>query len=124
MAKPLHVQRLEKAMELAPFMKFAKDKLAKLNDIQSSSDSESDSERRHTFYNKEFIFNPQNITDERKWLHNLMLSESDNESEISDEDAYVKEMLKDHVREKKYRKKYHTNPAVSLLTHSISFIIN
>lgn len=112
MAKPLHIQRLEKALEIGPFMKFAKDKLAKLNDIQSSSDSESDSERRHTFYNKEFIFNPQNITDERKWLYNLMLSESDNETEI-DEDAYVKEMLKDHVREKKCRRKYHQNPAVS-----------
>lgn len=114
MAKSLHLQRLERALEIGPFMKFAKDKLTKLNDIQSSSESESDNdERRHTFYNKEFIFNPQNITDERKWLYNLMLSESDDETEITDEDAYVREMLKDHVREKKYRKKYHQNPAVS-----------
>lgn len=114
MAKSLHLQRLERALEIGPFMKFAKDKLTKLNDIQSSSESESDSdERRHTFYNKEFIFNPQNITDERKWLYNLMLSESDDETEITDEDAYVREMLKDHVREKRYRKKYHQNPAVS-----------
>lgn len=114
MADSLHIQRLEKALEIGPFIKYAKEKLAKLNDIHSSSDQEdSDSDRRHTFYNKELIFNPQNITDERKWLHDLMLSESDEDSDISDEDTYVKEMLKDHVREKKYRQKYHQKPTVS-----------
>jgi DNA helicase INO80 len=59
--------------------------------------------------------------EERKWLADVLLSDTDScDSEISDQDEYVREMLKNHVREKKYRKKYYQNANVSIfLTGSL-----
>jgi chromatin-remodeling ATPase INO80 len=112
MAKPLHVQRLEKALELGPFMAEAESILSKNDEIENSSDDES--VRRHTYQDKELMFNSENIGEDRKWLFDLLLSETESESEISDTDKYIGEMLRDHVREKRYRQKYHQNPNVSI----------
>jgi chromatin-remodeling ATPase INO80 len=112
MAKPLHIQRLEKALDLGPFMKYAESILSKNDEIQSESDDESGI-RRHTFRDKELMFNADNIGEDRKWLLNLLLSDTESDSEISDVDKYMSEMLKEHKREKKLREKYHSNPSVS-----------
>lgn len=112
MAKPLHIQRLEKALDLGPFMKHAESLLTKNDDIQSESDDESGI-RRHTYHDKELMFNADNVGEDRKWLFNLLLSDTESDSEISDVDKYVSEMLKEHKREKRYREKYHRNPNVS-----------
>lgn len=112
MAKPLHIQRLEKALDLGPFMKYAENTLSKNDDIQSESDDESGI-RRQTYHDKELMFNADNIGEDRKWLFNLLLSDTESDSEISDVDKYVNEMLKEHKREKKIREKYHRNPNVS-----------
>ena len=113
MAKPLHIQRLEKALDLGPFMKYAESVLSKNDDFQEESDDDETAQRRHTYHDKELMFNSENISEDRKWLYNLLLSDTESDSEISDQDKYVKEMLKDHVREKRYRQKYHQNPIVS-----------
>jgi len=112
MAKPLHIQRLEKALDLGPFMKFAESVLSSQNEAENSSEDEG--VKRHTYQDKELMFNSENIGDDRKWLYNLLLSDTESESEVSDQDKYIGEMLKDHVREKKYRQKYHQHPQVSL----------
>lgn len=109
MAKPLHIQRLEKALDLGPFMKYAESVLSKNDEIGNSSDDEGI--RRSNY--RELMHNSENISADRKWLFNLSDTESD--SEISDQDKYIGEMLKEHVREKRYRLKYHQNPNVSSL---------
>lgn len=54
------------------------------------------------------------IGSERRWLEDILLSDSETEaSEISDEDEYIKDMLRNHVREKKYRAKYYQSSNVS-----------
>lgn len=108
MAKPLHIQRLEKALDLSPFMKYAESVLSKNDEIGNSSDDDGIKRDNH----KELMYNADNIGD-RKWLFNLLLSDTESDSEISDQDKYIGEMLKDHVREKRYRQKYHQNPNVS-----------
>lgn len=50
---------------------------------------------------------------DRKWLQDILLSDTESEPEISDEDEYIREMLKDHVKEKKIREKYYQNSHVS-----------
>jgi chromatin-remodeling ATPase INO80 len=113
MAKPLHIQRLEKALDLGPFMKYAESVLSKNDEIENSSDDEGVRAYENSYQDKELMFNSETIGDDRKWLFNLLLSETESESEISDTDKYIGEMLKDHVREKRYRQKYHQNPNVS-----------
>lgn len=112
MAKPLHAQRLENALALGPFMKYAETVLSKNDDTENSSEDE-EGLKRPTYQDKELMFNSENIGDDRKWLYNLLLSDTESESEISDQDRYIGEMLKEHAREKRYRQKYHENPNVS-----------
>lgn len=112
MAKPLYIQRLEKALDLGPFMKEAEAVLSK-NDLENSSDDEV---RRDIYQDKGILYNSEHISEDRKWLFNLLLSDTESESEVSDQDKLISEMLKDHVREKRYRQKYHQNPLVSILT--------
>lgn len=111
MAKPLHIQRLEKALDLGPFMKHAESVLSR-NDDEIENSSDDDGVRRHTYQDKELMFNANHISDDRKWLFNLLLSDTESDSENSDTEKYIGEMLKEHVREKKYRQKYHQNPNV------------
>lgn len=113
MAKPLHIQRLEKALDLGPFMKYAESVLSKNDEIENSSEDEGVRAYENSYQDKELMFNSENIGEDRKWLFNLLLSGTESESEISDTDKYIGEMLKDHVREKRYRQKYHQNPNVS-----------
>lgn len=114
MAKPLHIQRLEKALELGPFMKYAENLLLQQNDEEIENSSDDDGVKRHTYQDKMLMFNSENIGEDRKWLFNLLLSETESsETEASETDDYVAEMLKEHVREKRYRQKYHQNSTVS-----------
>lgn len=94
-------------------MKNAESILSKNDDIENSSEDE-EGARRNTYQDKELMFNSENIGEDRKWLFNLLLSDTESDSEISDQDKYIGEMLKDHVREKRYRQKYHQNPNVSI----------
>lgn len=60
---------------------------------------------------KRYFYNLSSVEPERLWLQNLLLESSDTETEqdISDEDEYIKDMLRMHLREQKYREKYHTS---------------
>ncbi|XP_037038168.1 chromatin-remodeling ATPase INO80 isoform X2 [Bradysia coprophila] len=123
-AEPLHIQRLEACLDLGPFMKYAQDILSR--PLTSSDDSDSDvnpeilgpgdrvmngvvssqSGRRN---DKSVMYNFTNVGNDRKWLQDLLLSDTDSDENVSDEDEYIKTMLKDHVKEQKYRRKYYTN---------------
>ena len=59
------------------------------------------------------MFDFSTVGPERMWLKNLLLSETETESEISDVDEYIHEMLKNHLREKKIREKYNDSSQVS-----------
>ncbi|XP_055594739.1 chromatin-remodeling ATPase INO80 [Uranotaenia lowii] len=134
MAKPLHIQRLEAALDMRPFMAYAREMLSKPltssededDDIDSDDDSCSDNSNgnfrnyRRLAYgvkvskqerneDKRYLYNLTSVGPERLWLQNLLLSDSDSESEISDEDEYVRDMLRNHVRERKYRGKYYSS---------------
>ena len=113
------LRRLKNALDLKPFMAEAEQILNRGCDSEDS-ELENEFDKRPTYEEKELMYNynAENDNDERKWLYNLLLSDTESDSEeISDEDQYVGEMLKDHVTEKKYRAKYHENPNVSMLIH-------
>lgn len=97
-------------MDLAPFIRHAESILR--NDTENSSEDE-EGLKQPTYHDKEAMYNSENIGDDRKWLYNLLLSDTESESEVSDQDRYIGEMLKEHAREKRYRQKYHQNPTVS-----------
>lgn len=60
------------------------------------------------------IYNLSQIGPDRKWLQDILLSDTESEPEPSDEDEYIRDMLREHVKEKKIRSKYYQNPHVSL----------
>lgn len=60
------------------------------------------------------IYNLSQIGPDRKWLQDILLSDTDTEPELSDEDEYIRDMLREHVKEKKIRAKYYQNPHVSV----------
>lgn len=113
-SKPAHIQRLEKALDLRPFMSEAERILNQAIDSDDDELNSSDYEKYLTYEQKSLIYNAESVGDDRKWLYNMLLSDTESETEISDEDSYVSEMLKNHIQEKKYRAKYHQNPNVSL----------
>lgn len=65
------------------------------------------------------IYNLSQIGPDRKWLQDVLLSDTETDPELSDEDDYIREMLKEHVKEKKIRAKYYQNPHVSLSSFNI-----
>lgn len=103
---------LASALDLKPFIREAETILNRVCDSDEETDSENEF-KRPTFEEKELMYN-ENVGEDRKWLYNLLLSDTESDSEITDEDRYVGEMLKEHVREKKYREKYFQNPSVSI----------
>ncbi|XP_052873524.1 chromatin-remodeling ATPase INO80 [Anopheles cruzii] len=58
------------------------------------------------------MFDFSAVGSERMWLKNLLLSETETESEVSD-DEYVTWMLKNHLLQKKIREKYNDSPTNS-----------
>lgn len=62
------------------------------------------------------MYNFSQVGPDRKWLQDLLLSDTDTDGEISDEDDYVRTMLKDHVKEQRYRAKYYQNADVWFLS--------
>lgn len=60
------------------------------------------------------IYNLSQVGEDREWLQDVLLSDMESESEPSDEDEYVREMLREHVKEKKIRDRYYRNPHVRI----------
>ncbi|KAK6636981.1 hypothetical protein RUM43_010648 [Polyplax serrata] len=126
LAQPLHIQRLHKSLVLQPFL----NSVEKVFKHAQSDDSDSDvdvnacnvekkgekvvngipttkEERRS---DKMRLFNFTNIQSDRKWLRDVLISDTSGSSDDEDKsitDEYFQEMLKQHVQEKKFRKQVH-----------------
>lgn len=58
------------------------------------------------------IYNLSQIGPDRKWLQDVLLSDTETEEEVSDGDEHIREMLREHVKEKKIRAKYYKAASV------------
>ncbi|XP_059621349.1 chromatin-remodeling ATPase INO80 [Phlebotomus argentipes] len=121
LAKPLHLQRLEAALDMGPFMAYAQDFLSR--PLTSSDESEVEGEvpgqsgripgvvtsKEERTNDKIRVYNFSNVGPERKWLQDVLLSDTESESEWQQmgEDEYVREMLKSHLRERQMRAKFY-----------------
>ncbi|CAG5097979.1 Similar to Ino80: Chromatin-remodeling ATPase INO80 (Drosophila melanogaster) [Cotesia congregata] len=139
MAIPLHLQRLERSLNVQPFLSqvnhLFQDHLHDEGDnddndddksISSDSSDGSDTYANNTLNHKEEermnklrLYNMSKIGDERRWLQDILLSESDTESvsvsESSDTDGPITEqdfqdMLKFHILRKKYQGRFYQKP--------------
>ncbi|XP_011184935.1 chromatin-remodeling ATPase INO80 isoform X1 [Zeugodacus cucurbitae] len=133
-AEPLHIQRLEAALNMRPFMEYARKVLSQPlssgDDSNATEDDEpqgvddtdnSDEEaggtrkkRNRRLGTKEErqsvkmqLLNFSDLTNDREWLYDVLLSDTDTETEISDEDDYVKELLKTHIFEQRHRENFY-----------------
>lgn len=61
------------------------------------------------------MYNFSQVGLDRKWLQDILMTDSDSDDVISDEDEYIRGMLKDHVREQRLRAKYYLNAKVSII---------
>lgn len=64
------------------------------------------------------LFNFTNIQSDRKWLRDVLISDTSGSSDDEDKsitDEYFQEMLKQHVQEKKFRKQVHLKSNVSAI---------
>lgn len=133
-AEPLHIQQLEAALNMRPFMEHARKVLSQ--PLSSSDDSnateedesqgdgvadnfddEADGARKKRNRRigtkderqsvKMHLFNFSDLTNDREWLYDVLLSDTDTETEISDEDDYVKELLKTHIFEQRHRENFY-----------------
>lgn len=71
------------------------------------------------------MYNFSQVGPDRKWLQEILLSDTDTESEISDEEEYLKNLLKQHQLEKKIRSNYSKKASVSfkrMFTDLVSYI--
>lgn len=65
------------------------------------------------------LFNFTNIQSDRKWLCDVLISDTSGSSDDEDKpitDEYYQDMLRQHVQEKKYRKRVHLKPEVCEFT--------
>lgn len=129
MAQPLEEKRLEAALDVRPFLSYAQ-KIVSTPLTSSDESSEEDSENsdstgslrnfRKLVYgvkaskqerneDKRYFYNLSSVGPERLWLQNLLLSDTETEQDISDEDEHIKDMLRMHLREQKYRAKYYNS---------------
>uniref|UniRef100_A0A1I8N1Y1 Chromatin-remodeling ATPase INO80 n=1 Tax=Musca domestica TaxID=7370 RepID=A0A1I8N1Y1_MUSDO len=130
MAEPLHIQRLEAALDMRPFMQQAREILSR--PLTSPEESEADDSPGEESYDdesamggsrkkkskklgtkqerqavKSSLYNFSELTADREWLYDVIMSDTDTETDISDEDDYVKEMLKTHMKQQKLRENYY-----------------
>lgn len=129
-AKPLYYQKLEKSLDIAPFLTYVEDFLKQPlgEDGEASSDSDTelagvDAYTGETVWNgitatkedriadKKRLYNLSNVSLDRQWLVDVLLtdtSDSSDDEEITEED--LQDMLREHVLRNKYKKKFYHNP--------------
>ncbi|XP_065355033.1 chromatin-remodeling ATPase INO80 [Calliphora vicina] len=135
MAEPLHLQRLEAALDMRPFMSYAREVMSKPltspdeTEAEDSQGDESDDEgveklpgeikkkktkklgtKQERQSVKAQLYNFNDLTADREWLYDVLLSDTDTETDISDEDDYIKEMLKTHMKQQKLRENFYKKP--------------
>ncbi|CAA9994482.1 unnamed protein product [Nesidiocoris tenuis] len=128
-AKPLHIQLLEKNLNLDNFLNEVEHYLKQPDndddDLFSDSDAELSGVDLHTsesvwnatattkqdrISDKLRLYNLTSVGNDRQWLQQVLLSDTSESSgeEITEDD--LKQMLKLHVLKRKYRKKFYKDP--------------
>ncbi|KAH8344440.1 hypothetical protein KR084_011817 [Drosophila pseudotakahashii] len=139
MAEPLHIQRLEAALNMRPFMDMAKRALRKPLSSNEESDEEqavkreqdgldsddsstvgvvrvkqSNRRKNRLLGSKEErqsvkaqLYNFNDLTSDREWLYDLLLSDTESDDPTITEDEYVQQLLREHIREQRQRKNYY-----------------
>ncbi|XP_034946860.1 chromatin-remodeling ATPase INO80 [Chelonus insularis] len=130
MAVPLHLQRLERSLNVQPFLSQVNELFHDhVSDDDNSISSESSdgsnsytnnelSHKEEEKVNKLRLYNMSKIGEERKWLEDILLSDSDTASLASDEsdtdgpitEQDFQDMLKFHILRKKYQGKFYQKP--------------
>ncbi|XP_058795965.1 chromatin-remodeling ATPase INO80 isoform X2 [Phymastichus coffea] len=127
MAAPLHLQRLERSLNIQPFLnqvnELFKDQMSEEEESSEQESIESDSElndsispREEKKNNKLRVYNMSNVGEERQWLRDILVSdasdssssESDSDNSITEED--FQDMLKAHLLKKKYQARFYQKP--------------
>ncbi|KAH8369105.1 hypothetical protein KR009_001061 [Drosophila setifemur] len=137
-AEPVHIQRLEAALNMRPFMDMAKRALRKplssedsgeergvikKEEPEDSDDSstvgvvkirQSNKSKHRLLGSKEErqsvkaqLYNFNDLTSDREWLYDLLLSDSESDEPGLNEDEYVHQLLREHIREQRQRKNYY-----------------
>ncbi|EFN73818.1 Putative DNA helicase Ino80 [Camponotus floridanus] len=128
MAAPLHLQRLERSLNMQPFLKQISDLFQEQvsEDDKSVSSESSDgsdayldnvlTQKEEARINKMRLYNMSSVGEERRWLQDILLSDSsdssasgsDTDSQITEDD--FQEMLKFHILRKKYQGRFYQKP--------------
>ncbi|XP_015604273.1 putative DNA helicase Ino80 isoform X2 [Cephus cinctus] len=128
MAAPLHLQRLERSLNVQPFLhqinELFQDRVSE-DDKSVSSDSSDGSEaylndvltrKEEERIDKLRLYNMTNVGEERRWLQDILLGDSsdssasgsDTEDPVTEED--FQDMLKFHILRKKYQGRFYQKP--------------
>ncbi|XP_029678503.1 chromatin-remodeling ATPase INO80 isoform X2 [Formica exsecta] len=128
MAAPLHLQRLERSLNVQPFLRQINDLFQEQvsEDDKSVSSESSDgsdayldnvlTQKEEVRINKLRLYNMSSVGEERRWLQDILLSDSsdssasgsDTDSQITEDD--FQEMLKFHILRKKYQGRFYQKP--------------
>uniref|UniRef100_A0A646QDS9 Chromatin-remodeling ATPase INO80 n=1 Tax=Hemiscolopendra marginata TaxID=943146 RepID=A0A646QDS9_9MYRI len=133
LAKPLHIQRLEQAVRVEPFLEFVGKVFNSASTDADTSENESEnvcsivpdgkkdvkivngliSTKQERKSDRTLLYNFSKVKKSRKWLKNILLSDSSDSSSDEDEedmsDSEVQEMLKIHQLMKQYRIEFHSD---------------
>lgn len=128
MAAPLHLQRLERSLNVQPFLRQINELFqdpASEDDKSVSSESSEGSDsyldnvlvrKEEERINKLRLYNMSSVGEERRWLQDILLSDSsDSSASGSDTDGPIteedfQEMLKFHILRKKYQGRFYQKP--------------
>ncbi|XP_050471357.1 chromatin-remodeling ATPase INO80 [Bombus huntii] len=128
MAPPLHLQRLERSLNVQPFLRqinelfqdpTSEDDKSVSSESSEGSDNYLDNvliRKEEERINKLRLYNMSSVGEERRWLQDILLSDSsdssasgsDTDSPITEED--FQEMLKFHILRKKYQARFYQKP--------------
>ncbi|CAL1282320.1 unnamed protein product [Larinioides sclopetarius] len=128
LAKPLHLQRLEQAVRLEPFLNYIENVYSEsqsdneIADEGSRSDFDMDAEifkekynyRQDRMFDRVHLYNFSKVKKNRVWLKDILLSESSDSDDSSDSSVITEEdlheMLKLHKLQKAAQAEFHKNP--------------
>ncbi len=136
MAKPLHIQEIEKAMALNPLLGYIEDMLStnyQESDLETSTDCDTDLEldlaakpvnhldgskvcngivttKAERRADKTRLYNFSKVKKGRKWLKNVLLSDSSSDEEEEPPETRIKYLLKMHKMQKKCQNEFYNDP--------------
>ncbi|XP_069680112.1 chromatin-remodeling ATPase INO80 [Periplaneta americana] len=134
LAKPLHLQHLERNVDVEPFLAYVEQIFNTPISDDNSTDSESETQltedeeakgnkivngiattKEERRSDKMRLYNFDNVKKNRRWLRDVLVSDTSDSSDDDRDDEPIteqdlQEMLRLHLLRKKYQARYYTNP--------------